>query len=389
MSEKKTTIIFMANDDRTKGGFCDRMRAIIWLYSFCKKHNFDFRINFTNPFNLQDYLKPNSYDWIYNEKEINTVHNTVILSVFDKMLKEYYANSTVFCEHSSTNESEMEILRHADKYAKIFVYSNIGVREIIPVYGELFNELFCFSEPLSEKLQYHIKRMDSRYVAAHFRFRVLLNDSNTEIPSDVAALPVLKANKQKELIRVCMKEIEKIHKMNPGYKVLVCSDSMNFINSVKALNYVYIIDGYRRHIDTGGFFDSEQVYLLMSDYFLCVSAKKIYSIIKKGMYPSTFPKYASYHNKIPCIIYDDRIPIWKRYLMLVIKKYGKNSQGILKKNYFYNPESITRQHGLTEQARTVFAMLKDTENLEVKQGFYAGENDKTRFDRIYNKNTME
>jgi hypothetical protein len=323
MGEQKTTIVYMADDARPKGGFCDRMRAIIWLYSFSKKHGFDFKINFTHPFKLREYLKPNSYDWIYNENEVNTEHDTITLSIFSKTFKEHYGDSTVFCEYlyRGINESEMEILKYAHNYTKVLVYSNLFSEDTFPIYGDLFNELFCLAAILEEKLQYHIRQMGDKYVVAHFRFQVLLNDSSTEDPGHAATLPVLEADKQKELIRSCIKKIRKIHRMNPGHKVLVCSDSTNFIKVIKGLNYdyVYMLEGERKHLEVKGL-DKEQVLLFLSDYFLLVFAKKIYSVIKKGMYPSGFSRYASLHNKVPCIVYDDRIPIWKIYPKRIIKK---------------------------------------------------------------------
>jgi hypothetical protein len=333
MSEKNTTIVYMADDDRPKCGFCDRMRAIIWLYSFCKKHDFSFKINFTYPFNLQEYLKPNSYDWTYNEKE-DTIHKSIKIAALPADLKKYYDPDILFYENVSVKEIEALFLKYAQSYAKILVYSNYCRSENFRDYGKLFDELFCFSTELNETLQFHIKQMNSQYVAVHFRFQLLLNDIASE--RNISSLPVLHTNEQNELCLACVKVIQNIHRSNHRCKVLVCSDSTNFIKFIKNLNYdyTYLIEGERKHIDAKGL-GREHVLLCLLDYFLLVFAKKNYSVIKGNMYPSTFPFYASLHYKIPFVVLDYRIPVMLR-IIRKIKNQVKKGLRFLKYSFIKN-----------------------------------------------------
>lgn len=321
MSDKKATIVYMADDDRPKGGFCDRMRAIIWLYSFCKKHGFDFKINFTHPFKLQEYLKPNSYNWIYNEKEYiecNSIKIADFLSL--SPFKKYYDADTLYCEDLTTEELETILLKHAQSYAQILVYSYRRVDEILPDYGKLFDELFCFSTELNETLQFHINQMNHSYVGVHFRFQRLLNDIASEVSFGSFVHPVLSINEQKKLCVACVRVIKEIHKENHNHRVLVCSDSTNFMKFIKGFNYdyVYLVEGERKHLEVKGI-DKEHILLLLLDYFLLAFAKKNYSVIKRNMYQSTFLFFASLHKKIEFVVLDYRIPVLRRIVSKVKK----------------------------------------------------------------------
>ena len=339
MSNKKTTIVYMADDDRPKGGFCDRMRAIIWLYSVCKKHSFDFKINFTHPFKLQEYLKPNSFDWVYNQNE-DAMRNSIKIANFPRAtyIKRYDSDSLVF-EKLSTEEAESLFIEYAQSYAKVLVYTNRWADEILRDYGKLFDELFCFSTELNDALQFYINQMNGQYVGAHFRFQFLLNDTDSEVNRLSSVLPVLHANEQKKLISACVKTIKNIHKSNPCRKVFVCSDSTKFTNFIKSLkyDYIYLIEGERKHCDERKEdMEKKYVLLLLLDYFLLVFAKKNYSVIKRNMYPSSFPYYASLHKKTPFIVLDYRITVLRRIVRNFKQKIMNLAKRVVRKALFLN-----------------------------------------------------
>lgn len=58
------------------GGLADRLRGIISVYEICKEQNLDFKIVFTNPFKLSNFLVPNETDWKIKERELN--YNTKV-----------------------------------------------------------------------------------------------------------------------------------------------------------------------------------------------------------------------------------------------------------------------------------------------------------------------
>ena len=59
-------IVHTCNGFTWSGGLADRLKGIVSVFEWCKKHNRHFKINFCEPFSLQDYLLPNKYDWLPN-----------------------------------------------------------------------------------------------------------------------------------------------------------------------------------------------------------------------------------------------------------------------------------------------------------------------------------
>lgn len=53
------------------GGLCDRLCGIVSTYICCKENNIDFRLFFNYPYNIENYLIPNSYEWRIKENEIS------------------------------------------------------------------------------------------------------------------------------------------------------------------------------------------------------------------------------------------------------------------------------------------------------------------------------
>lgn len=63
--------IIVMNDGRSwHAGLSDRLRAMASVYSWCKQHNIEFKVFCVSPFNLQDYLVPNLYDWRIDSQDI-------------------------------------------------------------------------------------------------------------------------------------------------------------------------------------------------------------------------------------------------------------------------------------------------------------------------------
>jgi hypothetical protein len=55
--------IFFADDRMPLGGMFDRLKGMITIYAISKVQGKEFKINFTHPFPLINYLMPNQYDW--------------------------------------------------------------------------------------------------------------------------------------------------------------------------------------------------------------------------------------------------------------------------------------------------------------------------------------
>ena len=61
--------IAMVDGESFHGGMCDRFKGMVSLYAYCKCVDLPFRIRYTFPFRLEDYLVPAHYDWTLKDGE--------------------------------------------------------------------------------------------------------------------------------------------------------------------------------------------------------------------------------------------------------------------------------------------------------------------------------
>ena len=66
---KQPVYIAMIDGETFHGGMCDRFKGIVSLYAYCKYTGNPFRIRYTYPFRLEDYLQPAAYDWTLKQGE--------------------------------------------------------------------------------------------------------------------------------------------------------------------------------------------------------------------------------------------------------------------------------------------------------------------------------
>ena len=66
------------------------MRGIVSVYEICKEQDIDFKIIFTNPFNLSDFLIPNKINWEIKENELNYNTNITDLCYIDTLAGSEY-----------------------------------------------------------------------------------------------------------------------------------------------------------------------------------------------------------------------------------------------------------------------------------------------------------
>lgn len=289
--ENHVMIIYIADGRIRHGGLSDRLRGIASSYSYCKKNGFDFRIYFSFPFILQDYLVPNTYNWIIEEKELiyKREHSTPI-----------YITSTSNSGDEKVQEDFLSKTIRKIRKRKIFqlhLYTNMYFAD--KEYNILFSELFKPSDVLEKALTYHSKKINSKYIAIVFRFQQLLGDF------DEGNYPTLDKKEQTELITKCKNVINKIHKENNDCpKILVTSDSSIFLKSLIEFDFIYIIPGKIYHVDYT--FNEEKYVYLKSflDMFLISRAEKVYFAHTDMMYQSGFAQRASMITNVPYSVYE-------------------------------------------------------------------------------------
>lgn len=73
LTTKNPAYIAMVDGTAIHGGMCDRFKGIITLYAYCKYRGLPFRIKYTHPFRLEDYLSPAVYDWTLKKMNTQTI----------------------------------------------------------------------------------------------------------------------------------------------------------------------------------------------------------------------------------------------------------------------------------------------------------------------------
>ena len=275
--------VFCADGKFLHGGMFDRLKGIISIYALAKAQGKDFKIHFVNPFVLEDYLLPNSFNWSLKKDQKELYSQNLIYS--------YPLSRPIFGYGECYEPSR--ILK--DRKGEIhFYYGYNSLKEINRKYGtsfdwgELYDELFKPSPHLQKYIDHYKNQVGSEYIAIHTRFLNLLGDkTETDIN------PVLQEEKQNELKEKVSNCIGDIIKEHQGCRVMIASDSPNFISYIQQ-KYpdVYIVPGEITHIGTHDSNDVQNIKMFV-DYYLIGGAKKVYSIWTEGMWKSAFPEYAA------------------------------------------------------------------------------------------------
>ena len=223
-------VIFFIDGKTIHGGLSDRLRGLFSTYYYCLKEGIDFKVFWTYPFNLQDYLEPNKVNWLIEGKAISHNKNEVAFRFFNS--------------YSLMNNNETSFLKIMNtKKHEIHVYSNITLHE--EMYHIFFNDLFKPSKMLSDALQYNTDKIGGKYISVSFRFIGILGDFR-----DTYFKKELGAEEKEKYISKCLDVICRLKTKHPNVpKILVTSDSRVFLEKASSLAYVYIIPGTVVHMD--------------------------------------------------------------------------------------------------------------------------------------------
>nr|WP_287898644.1 hypothetical protein [Prevotella sp.] len=264
--------IFMVDGRSVHGGLADRLKGIVSNYLYAKEHKIRFYINFKYPFKLEDYLVPNIYDWTINEKDIcyNSKYSRPLLVNTHQLSQKYH---------------RLYLWLHSFGYKQIHIYSNSEYGN--PYFSSLFSELFKPSRRLQEDIDKNLAAINGEYISATFRFQQLLGDFKER------NYPTLSKEEQGLLIKKCQKQLDLLHNLYPNMCILVTADSGKFLDSVRHLDYVYVIPGEVVHMDYTDNVPFEVYEKSFLDFFLIANANKIHLFYNKQMYHSGFPKLAS------------------------------------------------------------------------------------------------
>ena len=275
-------LVFMVDDSGFyTGGLADRFKGAVSAYAWSLCNGIDFKIRYSFPFELSDYLVPASHDWMLKEGEFSS-------NIFDTRVM--YARG----EHGRR-------LIALDTSRQIHYYGNMDVLPAINAHygkaytwGELFGALFKPCDVLKEKVEALQKGIGAPYFSAVFRFQNLLGDFEEyhfKAEEDM--------RKKEEIISRCLDGIRELQNNHPGMPVLVTSDSVTFLERASSLEGVHTIPGKVVHVGSKG---GETYYTYLKsfvDFYMLAGSQKIYGLATSEMYKSEFPMYAAKVNAIP------------------------------------------------------------------------------------------
>ena len=262
------------------GGLADRLRGIVSVYEICKEQSLDFKIVFTNPFNLSEFLVPNNTDWEIKENELNYNTNTTDLCYIDTL-----AGS----EYEAKKQKQWFRREFKKKYKEYHVRTN-AIFSYNGDYSTLFNELFRPSPQLLSSIEKQKEILATDYISTSFRFMNLLGDFN----ETVELHSKLTKEEQNELIAKNIEQLQLLHDKNPGKRILVNSDSTTFLQTAAKLDYIYVIPGNITHIDGKNEENEYKAYeKTFLDFFMIANAERTYLLRTGKMYNSGYPFAAS------------------------------------------------------------------------------------------------
>lgn len=276
-------IIYMCNGYTWHGGLADRLKGIVSVFEWCKKHNKCFSIHFTYPFNLYNYLVPNKYNWSIGQNKITyngSVPKICLMEPRTCYKKEIKNNSYILLNKWMNENLNIDTQIH------IYTNMNSGIKNFSP----LFNELFKPSERLQAEIDKNLKQLGNKYISISFRFTTIMGDF-----TDCAGTEYSEENKV-QLLKSCVQAVKEIGKKAPSHnKILITADSERFLNYAEDnIENIYIIPGKVGHIDYNNSDDVNMKTFL--DFMLISRAEKVYLVKNKDMYNSAFAKTAAMVN---------------------------------------------------------------------------------------------
>lgn len=263
------TLFFVIDPKQHHPGLADRLKVICCIYYIAKINDFKFKLIFDAPFKLQDYLVCNKVDWYASIDDIQFSFKTTRMLAYNGMGK-------------------IPTLRK--KINQYVIYYYIG-RDILntnkinnhdEILRNCFHELFKPSEILENSLK-NMCLTPKQYNAVHLRFVNALEKFEDGVYN------CLSVKEQELLINKCLNCLKDI-KENCKKDIVVFSDSNRFLSIAKKNGYK-VLDGTVSHISFNN--NNDAVLKTFTDFYMISRSDKVYRIISKEMYGTTFSLYAS------------------------------------------------------------------------------------------------
>lgn len=275
----RPTAVFMADGKINHGGLADRLRGIASCYDAAVSAGRVFKIHFTSPMPLENYLVPATVDWTIPASR---------LSFHPAFSKAFFSEQRGFSEA----ERQFQLRRISrimeSPLAQVHIYTNADT--LMPSrFAEIFHLLFRPSRQVADAVDEIKTRLQPGYISVSARFLDMLGDFSEPHP---ARKPLADAQRT-ALIANCLKKISELHDHHRSH-IFVASDSPTFLSAASALPYCHTVPGATVHIDTSQALASEDAHLkTFVDFFTIAGADSSFLLKGPGMYPSNFPVRAA------------------------------------------------------------------------------------------------
>ena len=278
-------VVCVFNGYLSGGGLVDRLRGVVSTWEVCRRHGLDFRLSFTHPFPLTDYLLPADYDWRIPETQISHSSRQTHLVLGETLTDEPWDRRRL---HRLLNR---QLLRH--RHLQRHVYTNAAFCYDAD-FAELFCQLFRPAPSLERLVDQTVAHIGGPFITVSARFGNLLGDFNEQNYGHR-----LSATEARRLLDSCREQTLRLWRTRPDLRVVVCSDSSTFVRLMQREACVYTIPGTITHIDN----DTRQGYdhylKTFLDFFVISRASSCYLLRGPGMLFSGFPYAASRLGRRP------------------------------------------------------------------------------------------
>jgi glycosyltransferase involved in cell wall biosynthesis len=281
----QTTVINIFCGNAPCGGLIDRLRGAVSTYQTCQETGRTFKLHFTHPFVLSDYLEPNGYNWEISSDEVtfepSQTERLIVCSVLDTMK-----------ERQKHQQQTRQVLSNS-KERQVHVYSNAAYCYDND-FGRLFRTLFKPSKRLQKSINNSKAVIGEKYVTVSARFCNCLDDFNEEMYSEP-----LDVSERKQLLDCCMAELTKITKKHPEERLVICSDSITFIDEAKKHFDIITTPGTISHIGNDDVHNYEYYEKTFLDFYTIVYASEVFLLKGPHMMKSGFPYAAALVGQKP------------------------------------------------------------------------------------------
>ena len=255
------------------GGTTDRIRGILSTFAEAERRGLPFRISWTSPFRLEDYLQPAAYDWRIAPEEISRVTGRAL--------------PVIIQDRDNRESARMLDAALNGIHRQLHIYSNADT--YIGKYTPLYKRLFKPSPRLAKAVQTHKRVLGEHYWAFHFRFLCLLGDFKDW------SHEILPESRAQELMARCRDEMLRMMRELPeGYRVFVTSDSRRFLDFVADADpRIYVTPGTIRNIDLSPHEEDDTWLKAFADQQLLMDARRVIRMVTTGMYKSGYSRFAA------------------------------------------------------------------------------------------------